>query len=167
MISSIKQLLVQSAVAYRANLHCHLPRCSFANISMDLVKRLREETGSPITECKKALEQNSGDIEQAREFLKQRGLASAQKRLTKDAREGVVGVLVHPNRKFAAIAEINCETDFVARTDLFLNFVNAFLETVVSNQQVVDCTIDQGENQSSDKLNEYLKKQLAISVIPE
>lgn len=71
-----------------------------------LIKKLREDTGSPINECKIALEINEGDLEKAKEHLKAKGLSQAQKRLNKIAQEGVIGVSFSPNKKFSVMAEV-------------------------------------------------------------
>lgn len=73
---------------------------------INLIKKLREETGSPINECKLALENNEGDLEKAKEQLKAKGLAQAQKRLTKTTQEGVIGVSCSEDRQFSVIAEV-------------------------------------------------------------
>jgi len=75
--------------------------------SINLIKKLREETGSPINECKIALELKEGDIEKAKEHLKSKGLAQAQKRLNKAAHEGLIGVSLSADRQFSVIAEVS------------------------------------------------------------
>ena len=73
---------------------------------ISLIKKLREDTGSPINECKIALELNEGDLEKAKEHLKAKGLAQAQKRLSKSAHEGLIGVSLSGDRQFSVIAEV-------------------------------------------------------------
>lgn len=84
---------------------------------VDNVKELRERTGAGIMDCKAALKETNGNIEQAIDFLRKKGMASAAKRAGRDAKEGLILIRVEGNK--AAIAEVNCETDFVARTDDF------------------------------------------------
>jgi elongation factor Ts len=88
-------------------------------IPSDLVKRLREETGAGMMDCKRALVEAGGDMEKARELLRTRGLASAQKRLGRQAGEGVIDAYIHGEGRIGVLVEVNSETDFVARTEEF------------------------------------------------
>ena len=88
-------------------------------VSAELVKRLREMTGAGMLECKKALEEAQGDIEKAKEILRIRGLAKAEKKAGREAREGIIQAYVSEDRKVGVIIELNCETDFVARNEHF------------------------------------------------
>jgi elongation factor Ts len=89
------------------------------NISAATVKKLREMSGAPMMECKKALEAVGGDLELAFTELRKRGQAAAAKKAGRAASEGLVGTYVHPGSKIAVMAELNCESDFVARTEEF------------------------------------------------
>ena len=93
-------------------------------ISADLVRRLREQTGAGIMDCKTALTEASGDFERARDILRAKGLASAQKRAGRQTREGLVDSYIHPGGGLGVLVEVNCETDFVARTDTFKALVH-------------------------------------------
>jgi elongation factor Ts len=88
-------------------------------VPSELVKRLRETTGAPMMECKKALEEANGDLDSAFTILRKRGQASAEKKAGRVAAEGLVGCYIHPGSRIGVIVEVNCETDFVARTDEF------------------------------------------------
>ncbi len=88
------------------------------------VKKLREATGAPMLDCKNALEQHGGDVEKAVEWLKEKGLAKAAKKADRAATEGRVEVYVHMGNRVAVMAEINCETDFVAKTEAFQTFAH-------------------------------------------
>lgn len=90
---------------------------------MAQVKELRERTGAGIVNCKKALTENDGDIEKAIDFLREKGLAAAAKKAGRAAEQGVVGSYIHGGGKIGVLVEINCETDFVARTDEFQQLV--------------------------------------------
>jgi len=90
-----------------------------AEITAEMVKLLREATSAGVLDCKKALTETSGDFEGAVEILRKKGLASAAKKASREANEGLIGVYVHPGSKVASVVEVNCETDFVARTDEF------------------------------------------------
>ncbi len=87
------------------------------------VKELRERTGAGFMECKRALEE-TGDIDKAIDFLRQKGLASAHKKQGRAANDGRIHSYIHGNGKVGVLVEVNCETDFVAKTDEFQNFVN-------------------------------------------
>lgn len=88
------------------------------------VKKLREMTGAGPLDCKKALEENGGDLDKSAEYLRQKGIASAQKKLGKDRamNEGLIEIYQHFNKRLAVIVEVNCETDFVAATEGFKTF---------------------------------------------
>lgn len=85
---------------------------------MDTIKQLREKTGAGVMDAKKALEESNGDMDKATEWVRQRGLAKAAKKADRDAKEGVIASYVHMN-KVAALVELSCETDFVARNEEF------------------------------------------------
>ena len=94
-----------------------------AEITTEAIKALREKTGAGMMECKKALTEAGGSEEQAVEILRKRGLASAKKKEGRIAAEGVVGSYIHMGGKVGVLVEVNCETDFVARTDEFQQLV--------------------------------------------
>jgi elongation factor Ts len=94
-----------------------------AEVTATAIKALREKTGAGMMECKNALTESSGDETQAIEILRKRGLASAKKKEGRIAAEGVVGSYIHMGGKVGVLVEINCETDFVARTDAFQQLV--------------------------------------------
>jgi elongation factor Ts len=95
-----------------------------SNISAKLVKELREKTGAGMMDCKKALEEASGDLEAATKALRTKGLADAAKRSGREANEGIVDSYIHAGGRVGVLVEVNCETDFVARTDDFKSFVH-------------------------------------------
>src|SRR5579862_1769945 len=88
------------------------------------VKKLRELSGAPMMECKKALEEAGSDQEKAYTILRKRGQAAAAKKAGRVAAEGLIGSYVHPGSKIAVIVEVNCESDFVARTEEFQEFAH-------------------------------------------
>jgi len=88
-------------------------------IDAKLVKELREKSGAPMGDCLKALQESKGDIEAAFVVLRKRGMASAQKKASRSTNEGAVGTYIHAGGKIGVLLEINCESDFVARTDDF------------------------------------------------
>jgi elongation factor Ts len=89
------------------------------DISATSVKELREKTGAGVMDCKKALAECAGDFQKAVDYLRQKGLASAAKKMGRVAGEGQVGAYIHAGGKIGVLVELNCETDFVARTDEF------------------------------------------------
>ena len=95
-----------------------------ANFSASDVKELRERTGAGFMDCKRALEEADGDLEKAIVLLRERGLAAAAKRAGRDARDGLVSSYIHPGGRVGVLIEVNCETDFVARTDEFQKLVH-------------------------------------------
>ena len=96
------------------------------------VQELRARTGAGMMECKKALEENKGNIEQSIEYLRKKGIAKAEKRAGKATSEGMVGSYIHHNGKVGVLVEVGCETDFVARTDDFKNLVRAIAEHIAA-----------------------------------
>ncbi|MFH0751611.1 MAG: translation elongation factor Ts [Chloroflexota bacterium] len=94
-----------------------------ANFSAGDVKVLRERTGAGMMDCKRALEESDGNVETAVALLRERGLAAAAKRAGREAREGIVASYIHPGGRVGVLIEVNCETDFVARTDQFQKLV--------------------------------------------
>jgi len=94
-----------------------------ATITAETVKLLRDQTGAGVMECKRALEEADGDIEKAAAVLRERGQAAAAKRAGREANQGQVASYIHPGGKIGVLIEVNCETDFVARTDEFQRLV--------------------------------------------
>jgi elongation factor Ts len=88
-------------------------------ISTEQLKELRQRTGAGIVDCRNALQQTGGDLEKAAEILRAKGLATAEKKAARTAGEGLIEAYIHTGGKLGAMVEVNCETDFVARTDEF------------------------------------------------
>ncbi len=101
-------------------------------ITTQMVKELRQATGAGVLECRKALEAANGDFDKAVTLLREKGLAAAAKKASREAKEGLVGYYVHPGAKMAAIVEVNCETDFVARTPEFQQLAKDLAMQVVA-----------------------------------
>jgi elongation factor Ts len=113
------------------------------DISATDVKKLRDMTGAGMMDCKEALASTSGDFESAVDFLRKKGMASAQKRLDRAANEGAVVAYIHPGSRLGVMVEVNCETDFVAKTDAFQAFakdiamhIAASNPTAVSREEI-------------------------------
>lgn len=95
-----------------------------AKIDIDLIQKLRDRTGVGMMDCKRALQETDGDIEKAVELLRKKGAAIAEKRAGNVTAEGLVHAYIHPGARIGVMIEINCETDFVARTDDLKRFAN-------------------------------------------
>ena len=94
-----------------------------AKITAEMVRNLRELTGAGMMYCKRALEETGGDVEKATALLRERGIAAAAKKSGREAREGLIASYIHTGGRVGALVEVNCETDFVARTDEFQRLV--------------------------------------------
>lgn len=95
-----------------------------ATVTTDMIKKLREITSAGILDCRKALEATEGDVDKAIDLLREKGLATASKRADRKASEGVIDVYTHGNGRVAVLVEVNCETDFVGRSDKFRTFAH-------------------------------------------
>jgi len=93
-------------------------------ISIEQIKQLREETGAGILDCRKALEQANGDFQAALEYLREKGMATAAKRAERETSEGMIELYSHGNGRVGVMVEVNCETDFVARSEAFRTFAH-------------------------------------------
>jgi len=101
------------------------------------IKELRERTGAGIMDCKKALEKAQGNLEKAIDELRKKGLAKAKKRAGRTAKEGLVHAYIHAGGKIGVLVEVNCETDFVARTEAFQNFVKEIAMQIAATNPLV------------------------------
>ncbi|NOX63498.1 MAG: translation elongation factor Ts [Chloroflexi bacterium] len=101
-------------------------------ITAAMVKELRTATGAGVLDCRKALEEANGDFDKAVVILREKGLAAAAKKASREANEGLIGHYVHMGAKVASLIEVNCETDFVARTDEFQTLVHDLAMQVVA-----------------------------------
>ena len=94
-----------------------------SDVSPTLVKQLREKTNAGMMDCKKALVEAGGDLEKAEDILRKKGIASASKKASRSVKEGVVASYIHLQGKVGVLVEVNCETDFVAKNEIFREFV--------------------------------------------
>lgn len=101
-------------------------------VSVDQIKILREQTGAGIMDCRKALEDTDGDVEKAAELLRQRGMVKAQRRAGQETGEGVVEAYIHSGSRIGALVEINCQTDFVAKTSEFKELAHSLAMQVAA-----------------------------------
>jgi elongation factor Ts len=132
------------------------------NISADMVKQLREETGAGVLECKNALEEAQGDMARAANILQERGLAMAQKRAGRATRAGILDLYSHGEGRVGVMVEVNCETDFVARTEDFRSFAHEIALQVAANsprwvdssdvpEEVVEAQRDEARKEAADE----------------
>ncbi len=105
-------------------------------ISTELIKQLREATGAGISDCKNALVESDGDLKKALDFLREKGLAMAAKRSERKAGDGVVELYSHGNGRVGVMVEVNCETDFVGRSEAFRNFAHEIALQIAATSPV-------------------------------
>lgn len=103
-------------------------------VSAKLVKELRDRTGAGMMDCKKALQETKGDIEAAVDYLRAKGILKAAKKTGRATKEGIIGAYIHPGDKLGVLIEVNCETDFAARTEKFMELVrNLAMQVAAAN----------------------------------
>jgi elongation factor Ts len=131
-------------------------------ITSDMIKKLREKTGAGMMDCKRALESTGGNMDAAIEFLRKKGAALSQKRSDRTAREGVIVTKIGTDGKTGVVVEVNCETDFVGRSEDFIGFANAVAEAIelhkpVSLDAILSLTTRSGAK-VGDLMNDILSK---------
>jgi len=145
-----------------------------AEVNLELIKQLRERTAAGFMDCKKALEEAQGDIEKAVDILRKKGLAIAAKRAAKETLEGVVSAYIHSNKKIGVLVEVNCETDFVARTSEFQQFAHDLAMQIaatnpiaISREQVPPEVLEREKKIYEEQLKEAGKPENIIPKIVE
>jgi len=138
------------------------------------VRELRDKTGAGVMDCKEALAATGDDLEKAVDYLRKKGLASAAKRAHREAREGVLAAYIHPGSKIGVLIEVNCETDFVARTDQFQELVKslamqvaAATPTYVSRDEVPAAVIEREKEIYRQQLADQKKPPQVLDKIIE
>jgi elongation factor Ts len=142
-------------------------------ISAQLVKQLRERTGAGMMECKKALVEAKGELAEAEVVLRKQGIASAGKKSSRTTRQGVVGTYIHPGSQLGVLIEVNCESDFVARTDDFQELVKDLAMQVaaadpqfVRKEEVTEAALAQErEIQRARAINEGKPEKMADKIV--
>jgi len=141
---------------------------------MDMIKKLREMTGAGVMDCRKALEESEGDIEKAIEILRKKGAAVAAKRAGRETKEGWIASYVHFNGRVGTMVELNCETDFVARTDEFKELaynlakhIAAMAPRFVSRETVPQEVIEKEKEIYREQLKDSGKPENVIEKIIE
>jgi elongation factor Ts len=130
------------------------------DISAEMVRKLREETGAGMMDCKSALVEAGGDMDKGRDLLRKKGLAAAQKRSGRTASQGVVWSYIHPGSQIGVLVEVNCETDFVAKTPEFQSLVKDIAMHVAASSPLY-VSKDEVPAQVLDKEKEIYKAQAA------
>jgi elongation factor Ts len=125
------------------------------------VKALRERTGAGMMDCKAALEASKGDLQGAIEFLRKKGLADAAKKQHREAKDGVVHAYIHPGGKLGVLIEVNCETDFVARTEDFKQLVKDLAMQVAGVPSTTYVSRDEVPGAVVEKEREIYRQQMA------
>jgi elongation factor Ts len=129
------------------------------------IKRLREETSCGVIDCKKALEQAGGDFAKAKDLLRQRGLEMAAKKSDRVANEGRVESYIHNGNKIGVVVEVNCETDFVARSEDFIKFTKDLaMHIAAMNPETVEALMAQPYVKEASKSINDLKNELVSKV---
>lgn len=137
-----------------------------ADITSDMIKDLREKTQAGMLDCKKALVECGGDMEKAVEYLRKKGLASANKRMGREAREGIIASYIHTNSKLGVLLELNCETDFVAKNADFHELAKEIsMQVAASSPLYVD--IDDVPAEELEKEKDIYRDQMKDSGKPE
>lgn len=127
-------------------------------ISADKVKELREKTGVGMMDCKKALQETDGDIEAAMKYLREKGIADAEKKASRATKEGLIHAYIHHGGKIGVMVEVNCETDFVAKNDDFKEFVNDIaMHIAASDPEYI--SQDEIPTEVEEEEKNYLKEQ--------
>jgi len=141
-------------------------------VGADEVKKLRDMTGAGMMDCKKALLETDGDIEKAVDFLRKKGMASAQKRSGREVNAGVIMSYIHPGSQLGVLVEVNCETDFVAKTEDFQNFakdiamqIAASNPIAISREDVPEETINKEMEIYRDQMKDQKKPDDVIEKI--
>ncbi len=136
-------------------------------VSVEDIKRLREETGAGVMECKRALEQAGGDPEKAKELLRAAGLLKAEKKFGRVAREGVIACYIHHGNRLGAMVELNCESDFVARTPEFQQLAQEIAMQVAGMDPKYISREDVPEAVVAEQRRLYYERGLAEGNTPE
>jgi elongation factor Ts len=136
--------------------------------TIEKIKQLREETAAGMMDVKRALEESDGDLEGARRVLKERGLALAAKKSSREATEGLIDAYVHFNGRVGVLVEVNCETDFVARTPEFREFAhNVALQVASANPQPLAVAPEDIPAEELDEERSIVEKQVEQMGKPE
>ncbi len=142
--------------------------------NMELIKELREKTGAGVSYCKEALENCDNDIEKAIEYLRKKGLAQAEKKIGKEARQGIIHSYIHLGGRIGVMLELNCETDFVARTEDFKKLANELCLQIafdspkyISREEIPEDILNKEKDIIREQLKDMNKPDQVIEKIIE
>ncbi|MGH9612681.1 MAG: translation elongation factor Ts [Bryobacteraceae bacterium] len=145
-----------------------------AEISAQLVKQLRERTGAGMMECKKALQETNGEIDKAVDVLRKRGIASAAKKSARTTKQGVIGSYIHQGSHLGVMVEVNCESDFVARTEDFQDMVKDIAMQIaaadplfIRKEDVTQAALDKEREIARDRAKQEGKPEKILDKIVE
>lgn len=133
------------------------------NINLQQLKKLREETSVSIADCRKALEESGGDYQKALEWLRKHGIEKADKKAERETSQGLIDSYIHQNGRVGALVEIQCETDFVARTDEFKNLAHELaMQVAAMNPKNVESLLKQEYIRDNSKtVSDLIKETIA------
>jgi len=136
------------------------------DISTSVVKELREKTGAGVMDCKRALQEANGNVERAVEILRDKGMAALNKKSGREANQGVIDTYIHAGGRIGAMVEVNCETDFVARTDDFRNLAHdiAMQVAAMSPREVGDMSPDGDTSDETLLVNQSFIKNPRLTI---
>ncbi len=135
-------------------------------MDLELITKLRKQTGAGIADCKEALAETNGDLDKALEFLRKKGAKIADKRADKQAAEGIIYAYIHANNKVGALIELNCETDFVAKNEEFKNLAHDLAMQITAQNPLYISPEDVPED-VLNKEKEIIKEELLAEGKPE
>jgi elongation factor Ts len=136
-------------------------------ISAQIVKKLRDETGAGMMNCKKALTENDGDYEKALESLKLKGMATADKKASRNTNEGVIYSYIHTGSKLGILVEIKCETDFVARREEFLDLAKNIAMQIASNPGIEIVSLENVSESRKEEIRKFEGEKEDLQNKPE
>ena len=143
-------------------------------ITASVVKELRDRTGAGMMDCKKALQECDGDMDRSVDFLRSKGAAAAAKRAGRDAKEGLIHPYIHPGSRLGVMVEVNCETDFVARTDDFRDLAHSIAMHVaaagplsIRREDLDETTVDREREVYAQQARETGKPENVVEKIIE
>ena len=136
-------------------------------IDAQTVKKLRDETGAGMMNCKKALAENNGDYEKAVESLKLKGMATADKKASRNTNEGLIYSYIHTGNKLGILLEVNCETDFVARREEFSDLAKNIAMQIASNPDITVVSIDDISDSVKDEVQKFESAKEDLQNKPE
>jgi len=136
-------------------------------IDAKTVKKLREETGAGMMNCKQALLENDGNYEKAVEFLKLKGMATADKKASRNTNEGLIYSYIHTGNKLGILLEINCETDFVARREEFSDLAKNIAMQIASNPEITFVSMEEISESTKEEIRRFESAKEDLKNKPE